>query len=90
MNVSLNGEILEEVVCFKYLGSRVAVDEGTEGELKFRMNEAGKVCGGMKRMFVSITLNECKEKTVQGISGEQQRRLNVMEMRCLRSMCRVI
>ncbi len=48
MNVTLDGEVLEEVECFKYLGAHVAVDGGIEGEVKFRMNEIGKVCGGMK------------------------------------------
>ncbi len=43
--------MLEEVECFKYLGSHVAVDGGIEGEVNFRMNEVGKVCGGMKRVF---------------------------------------
>ncbi len=32
MNVALNGEVLEEVECFKYLGSHVAVDRGIERE----------------------------------------------------------
>ncbi len=49
MNVTLNGEVLEEVGCFKYLRSHVAVDGGMEGEVKFRMNKVGKVCGGMKK-----------------------------------------
>ncbi len=48
MNVALNGELLEEVECFIYLGLHVAVDGGIEGEMKFRMNEVGKVCRGMK------------------------------------------
>ncbi len=43
MNVALNGEVLEEVDCFMYLGSHVAVDEGIEGEVKFRINVVGKV-----------------------------------------------
>ncbi len=51
MNVALNGDVLEEVECFKYLGSRVAVGGGIEGKVKFRMNDVGKVCGGMKRVF---------------------------------------
>ncbi len=52
MNVALNGEVLEEVECFKYLGSHVALNGGIEGGVKFRMNEIGKVCvGGMKRVF---------------------------------------
>ncbi len=42
MNVALNGKVLEEVECFNYLGSHV-VDGGIEGEVKFRMNEVGKV-----------------------------------------------
>ncbi len=39
MNVSLNGELLEEVEYFLYLGSHVALDGGIEGQVKFRMNE---------------------------------------------------
>ncbi len=31
INVALNGEVLEEVECFKYLGSHVALDGGIEG-----------------------------------------------------------
>ncbi len=51
MNAALNGELLDEVECFKYLGSHIAVDRGIEGEVKFRTNEVGKVCGGVKRVF---------------------------------------
>ncbi len=29
----------------------MAVDEGIKGEVKFGMNEVGKVCGGMKRVL---------------------------------------
>ncbi len=31
ITVALNGKLIEEVHCFKYLGSRVAVDGGIEG-----------------------------------------------------------
>ncbi len=48
MNVALNGKMLEEVECFKYLGSHVAVDGGIDGYMRFRMNEVRKVCGRMK------------------------------------------
>ncbi len=60
MNVALNVEVLEEVECFKYLGSHVTVNGGIEGEVKFRMNEVGKVCGGMKRVF------KCKSLGMRG------------------------
>ena len=37
MNVILNGEPLEEVDCFKYLGSQVAADGGCERDVLHRM-----------------------------------------------------
>ncbi len=39
INVALKGVVFEEVECFKYLGSHVAVNGGIEGDVKFRMNE---------------------------------------------------
>ena len=39
MYVILNGEPLEEVDCFKYLGSQVAADGGCERDVVNLMNE---------------------------------------------------
>ena len=39
MHVILNGEPLEEVDCFKYLGSQVAADGGCKKVVVHRMNE---------------------------------------------------
>ena len=39
----LNGEPLEEVDCFKYLGSQVAADGGCERDLVHRMNGERRV-----------------------------------------------
>ena len=39
MHVILNGERLEEVDCFKYLGSQVAADGGCERDVAHRINE---------------------------------------------------
>ena len=39
MHVILNGEPLEEVDCFKYLGSQAAADGGCERDVVHRMNE---------------------------------------------------
>ena len=39
MHVILNGEQLEEVDCFKYLGSQVAADGGCERDVVHRMND---------------------------------------------------
>ena len=40
MHVILKGESLEEVDCFKYLGSQVAADGGCERDVVHRMNES--------------------------------------------------
>ena len=39
MHVILNGEPLEEVDCFKHLGSQVAADGGCERDVVHRMNK---------------------------------------------------
>ena len=39
MHVIQNGEPLEEVACFKYLGSQVAADGGHERDVVHRINE---------------------------------------------------
>ena len=44
MYVKLNGELLEEVDCFKYLGSQVAADGGCEMDVvKYRMYEVYEI-----------------------------------------------
>ena len=42
IHVILNDELLEEVDCFKYLGSQVAADGGCERDVVYRMNEEYK------------------------------------------------
>ena len=39
LHVILNGESLEEVDCFKYLGFQVAADRGCDRDGVYRMNE---------------------------------------------------
>ena len=45
MHVILNGEPLEEVDCFKCLGSQVAADGGCERDVAHRMNEGYRALG---------------------------------------------
>ena len=47
----LNGEPLEEVDCFKYLGSQVATDGGCERDVVHRMNEGYRPCGELKSVL---------------------------------------
>ena len=45
--MTLNGEPLEEVDCFKYLGSQVAADGGCERDVVQRMNEGYRAWGAL-------------------------------------------
>ena len=47
----LNGEPLEEVDCFKYLGSQVAADGGCERDVAHRMNEGYRALGKLKSVL---------------------------------------
>ena len=47
-HVILNGEPIEEVDCFKYLGSQVAADGGFARDVVYRMNEKYRVWGALK------------------------------------------
>ena len=48
MHVILNSEPLEEVDCFKYLGSQVAADGVDERDVVHRINEGYRVWGALK------------------------------------------
>ena len=51
MHVILNGEPLEEVDCFKYLGSEVSADGGCESDVVQRMNEGYRAWGALKSVL---------------------------------------
>ena len=47
----LNGEPLEEVDCFKYLGSQVAADGGCERDVVHIINEGYRPWGALKSVL---------------------------------------
>ena len=51
MHVILNGEPLEEVHCFKNLGSQVAADGGCERDAVHRMNKGYRAWGALKSVL---------------------------------------
>ena len=51
MHVRLNGEPLEEVDCFKYLGLLVAVDGGCDRDVVHIMNEGYRVWEALKSVL---------------------------------------
>ena len=63
MHVILNGEPLEEVDCFKYLGSQVAADGGSERDVAHRMHEGYRGWGALKSVLsnrgLSIKAKKC-------------------------------
>ena len=96
-NVALNGELSEEVECFRYSRSKMTVDAGRETDVKSRINDVGKVLGGLEKMFsYSRTMGiNVKRRLYAGVvvptplygdetwsMGVAEKRLNVMEMMC--------
>ena len=51
LNAMLNGEVLEEVDQFKYLGLVIAVNGGVEADVRHRVNEGCKVLGALKEVM---------------------------------------
>ena len=51
MHVILNGGPLEEVHCFKYLGSQEAAYGGCERDVVHRMNEGYRAWGALKSVL---------------------------------------
>ena len=48
LSAMMNGEVLEEVDQFKYLGSVIAANDGVEADMHHGVNEGCKVLGALK------------------------------------------
>ena len=66
MYVILDGEPLEEVDCFKYLGSQVAVDGGCEMDVVCRINEGYCAWGALKSVLSNRELGLAASSTGMG------------------------
>ena len=101
MHVILNGELLEEVDCLKYLGLQVAADGGCERDVVHRMNEGYRAWGALKSVLsnrgLGIKAKKCLYKGVivptvlygaeaWGMRSAERRKVNVLEVKCLRSL----
>ena len=51
MHLILNGEPLEEVDCFKFLGSQVSADGGCEMDVVHRINEGYRAWEALKSVL---------------------------------------
>ena len=89
----MNGQKLETVTSFKYLGS-VLTDEGSKPEILFRIAQTTAALTRLKLVWInkirlmrspvtSIFLYACESWT---LTAELQRRIQSMEMRCHRKI----
>ena len=51
LNGSLNGEMLEEVDHFKYLGSQIGMEGGVEVDVSIRVGEARRAAGTVRKLW---------------------------------------
>ena len=101
MNVTLGGQVLEEVNVFKYLGSNVVASSCEEVEVCHRINEGSKMMGVLKQVVrnknLSMNAKRCLYERVVvptvtygaetwNLREIHRKKLNVFEMRCLRGM----
>ena len=80
----LNRELLEEVDCFIYLWSQVASDGGCEREVVHRTNEGIKAKKYLYEL-VSMPMALYGAET-WGMRSAERIKVNVLEMKCLRSL----
>ena len=101
MHAILNGEPLEEVDRFMYLGSQVAADGGCERDVVQRMNEGYRAWGALKSVLsnrvLGIKAKKCLYERVivptalygaeaWGMRSAERRKVNVLDMKCLKSI----
>ena len=101
MHVILNGKPSEEVDCFKHLWPQVAANGGCERDVVHRMNEGYRALGALKSVLsnrgLGIKAKKCLYEGVIivptalygaeacGMRSAERRKVNVLEMKCLRS-----
>ena len=93
-----------EVGCFKYLGSHVAADGGCERDVIHRMNERYIALGALKSVLSKRGLGMKAKKCLYegvivptalygaeawGMRSAERRKVNVLEMKSLRSLVTV-
>ena len=101
LNVMLNGEVLEEVDQFEYLGSVIVTNGGVEADVHHRVNEGCKVLGALKVVMKNRGLGMNVRKVLYEKVGvptvmygseswsmkvTEKQKLNVFEMKFRRSM----
>ena len=63
-HVRLNGEPLEEMHCFKCMGSQVAADGGCVRDVVYGMNEGYSAWGGAEMCAEQWIADKCEEVSI--------------------------
>ena len=101
MHLIVNGQPLEEVDCFKCLGSQVATDGVCERDVVQGMNEGYRAWRVLKSVLINRALGikakkclyelviastaSCRAE-VWSMRSAERRKVNVIEMKCLRRL----
>ncbi|XP_069947548.1 RNA-directed DNA polymerase from mobile element jockey isoform X1 [Cherax quadricarinatus] len=104
LDIRLEGESMEEVYVFRYLGVDVSADGSMKDEVNHRIDEGKRVSGALRSLWRQRTLFlEAKRGMYESIvlptllygceawvvNVAARRRLEAVEMSCLRAMCGV-
>ena len=101
LQIQIGGEQMEQVDSFKYLGSMVTENGNVSREVQSRTIEAGKAMAGLNKIFQNREMGmEAKRGLYESVivptalygsetwvlKTEDKNRLDVREMKCLRTM----
>ena len=101
LNILLNGEKLEEVESFRYLGVDIRSDGSQGTEISHRVREGARVLGALKSIWSKRSVSrEAKLGMFEGImvptvmygsecwalNAREKKKVDVIEMKCLRAI----
>jgi len=104
VNISLNDTRMEAVEYYRYLCVNISNDGRMNEEVRHRIGEARKASGALQKLWKNRRMsNEAKVGMYEGIvepsllygceawvmNVHERRKVEAVEMRCLRSICRV-
>ena len=101
--IKVNGQKLETVTIFKYLGS-VIIDEGSKSKIHFRIAQTTAALTRLKPVWIDKSISLCSKIQLMRflvtsnflyaceswtLTAELQRRIQAMEMRCYRKILHI-
>ena len=102
-NITMNGQRLEEVTSFKYLGATLTQDGSSSAEIRIRIATATTALVKLQRMWKSSMSFQAKHKLYRSLvlsiflygcetwtlMADTERRIQAFETKCLRKLLRI-